>query len=361
MTIRICVGTTCKNAALTIGYSLSTLLKQERQGIDLSFVIVDSYSTDGTPSVVAEVLRDYPVKIVQAHCNIPEGRNLVVKHALDFDPDYIFFLDADVILKYKTLLKLAVTISRGDAVVALARELRQFSTEHELRKYCEEVLASLDRRVLWLEDVHVSKARWCTLDATLIPRKVAEKIEFDPDMTFADDAKFGFDLWRHGYKVYVVDSYDKPVADVNLARGKRYNLYLRLSIADYLRGLRKKVLYRYIWSVYDPDSLLITYLRFLEGDGRRMLPYVAMDLLLLLSLFLDPVLFALLVIAALLLAARWCLRKGVSIREAPIQLAKFNIYSVASVMLFPILYILHKRELDEAYRNFLSAPDTCFK
>jgi len=107
MSLRICVAMTCKNSALTIRYSLLSVLKQ--RGADLSVVIVDSNSTDGTDSVAVETLKAFniPYKLIRKGCNIAEGRNIALKAALDFDPEYVFFLDSDTLLLYSNALETA--------------------------------------------------------------------------------------------------------------------------------------------------------------------------------------------------------------------------------------------------------------
>lgn len=353
-TPRVCVGTTCRNAALTIHYALSSATRQ--CGVDLAFVIVDAESTDGTLVFAEKVLRQYPHKIIKVRCNIPEGRNLVLKYALDFDPDYIFFLDADVVLLYRNLIELAARVSRGEAVVAISHAYKFFTSREELDSWCRQAVESTSQRAVREEDVIVRKTKWCSLGAALVPRRVAEKIELDTRLNFSEDREFGFKIWLSGYKILELTTRSgEPLAvDVNLC-GEISSIYLRLSVREYLSNLSVKILFGDVWHCYS-GNFMKTLVAFLRSEhARRYLLHISLDVALVGCLVFAPWLLPVVLAGPAFLLARWCRRRGVRLRDVPRQILKFNLYSLGAVVLFPWLYLKHRRVLDKAYRNYLTA------
>jgi len=343
---RICVAMTCKNAALTIRHSLLSASKQT--GVNLSVVIVDSNSTDGTDSVAIETLKAFniPYKLIRKGCNIAEGRNIALKAALDFDPEYVFLLDSDTLLLYSNALETAANCSRGRLVVHLPSQFVYLSTD-ELDGFCENVVRSMRM----LDSADVEKAKWCGLGATLIPSKLAEKVELDPSLSFAEDRQFGFLAWKHGYPVVLLKGV--LALDVNI-KGKKGDIYIKMPVREYWRGITKKILWQNVWN-YFQGSLIPTLKSFLSGyyTKKRHIPHAIVDALAI-CLLLSGVPFILILAGAAGALLWWGLRKGMSITEIPRQFIKFNFYALAVLALFIPLYIKHYKELHEVYLAYLN-------
>jgi len=341
---KICVAMTCKNSALTIRYSLLSVLKQ--RGVNLSVVIVDSNSTDGTDSVAIETLKAFniPYRLIRKSCNIAEGRNIALKAALDFDPEYVFFLDSDTLLLYSNALETAANCSRGRLVVHLPSQCVYLSRD-ELDEFCENKVKSMSV----LDSVDVEKTKWCGLGATLIPSKLAEKVELDPSLSFAEDCQFGFLAWKHRYPVVLLK--DMPTFDVNI-KGKKGDIHIKMPVREYWRGITKKILWQNVWN-YFQGSFISTLKSFLSADytKKRHIPHAIVDALAI-CLLLSGVPFILILVGIAGTMLWWGLRKGMRIIEIPKQFIKFNFYALAVLALFIPLYIKHHRELQEVYEMY---------
>jgi len=356
--VRIGVALTCKNAALTIKYSLLSVLKQS--GVDLSVVIVDSYSNDSTDIIALETLRKFniPYRIVKRKSNIAEGRNIAFKLALDFDPDYVLSFDADVILKYKNLLKSLSEISSGKRVIYAAYEHITLRGVNEVYNFCEKLIKKLEFSFLKKSGLNYRKSKWCGLGATLLPRKLVELVELNPNLSFAEDRQFGFLCWKHKFPIlWVTYGKDLLSLDVNLQRGKLSNIYLGMGIREYLRGISDKILWSEIWQWYE-GSFIRTLRNFLFSPysrAKRHAFHIIIDALIaysLLSLPSSPLLSLSIFMMIISTLLGWGLKKGLRISEIPKQFIKFNIYSLTTLLLFIPSYIKHRGLLQEAYKVY---------
>ncbi len=73
---------------------------------------------------------------------------------------------------------------------------------------------------------------------TAVSLEVAKKVRFNENLTFAEDRRFGFDVWNCGGRVLEVTGHEPFGFDLNIKR--KTSLYSKMSIRDYLRGVRDK-------------------------------------------------------------------------------------------------------------------------
>ena len=281
-TVAICL--TCKNASATIEYTLRSVASLNYPKDKLIIIIVDGGSSDNTVDIARRLLSSYGLKheIVIKPCNIPEGRNICIDRALKIGADYIFFVDSDVIVADKNILaKLIIFDKRhGPCIVHANVKNKVFSSLGELRLFSSRI-AELNEGS---NDVMLARAvPCCAMGLTLIPIAIARRVRFDEDMTFNEDCSYGYSAWKSGYKVYLANT-NSPIAyDVNLP--KHSDIYARMSVRDYLRGLRKKVLMR-AYTYYD-GSVLKTMTKFLKDvAGKRMLLHFLITLMLTMGLIM---------------------------------------------------------------------------
>jgi glycosyltransferase involved in cell wall biosynthesis len=103
----VAICTTCKNAALTIGYSIDSVIKLNYPKEKIVYILVDSQSSDNTKEVSREILTQNNIRhiIINKKCSISEGRNICSEVANKFLINYVFFIDADVVILDPNLLK----------------------------------------------------------------------------------------------------------------------------------------------------------------------------------------------------------------------------------------------------------------
>ncbi len=212
-------------------------------------------------------------------------------------------------------------------------------------------------RVAKTNAIKIEKAKWCGLGATLVPRKLAEEIEIDEDLTFSEDRFFGFISWLKGYPVLVLKvGNEHPCIDINLSKGDNYNIYIRMGIKDYLRGLTKKVVWHDIWPCYE-DTLAHTLRRFIGSLAFRKYSFhVALDLssialtVYTLHSYLGvPLGYALaMLIGSMLLK----FKKGIDVVSSLKAFFKFNVFSIAALATFLPLYFKYRELLSKAFNAY---------
>ena len=77
------------------------------------------------------------------------------------------------------------------------------------------------------------------MGATLIKRKIFEKIKFDPDLTIAEDSDFALKTIRNKFKIALIKNI--LVLDIDILSMDYSDIHIDMSIRDGLKGLRKKV------------------------------------------------------------------------------------------------------------------------
>jgi len=347
---------TCKNAGATLGCTLQSIASLDYPRDRLAVIIVDGGSEDDSVDIARKLLNFYGLKgeIVVKPCNIPEGRNICISKALETNADYIFFIDSDVVIADKGILaKLTEFDMRyGPCVVSANTKFKFFSSLEELRLFCSRAAELGGDSGMML----AGAVPWSGMSLTLIPRCIAEQVRFDEDLTFAEDAYYGYLVWRGGYKVYGVNA-DKPIAyDVNLP--KHTDIYIRMGVREYLRGLYKKALI--IVYTYYGGGVLKTMIRLLRNiRGRRMLFHflsmlilaIGLVMLFTASLQLWGLAFTILhMVADLSYLMRLWKVKCRNIHQALASLLKYRIYSLYALLSMPIITLKHREQLNKLHR-----------
>ncbi|MDH5189874.1 MAG: glycosyltransferase family 2 protein [Gammaproteobacteria bacterium] len=135
------------NRRVTTLNCLRQLQVVEHAGIDLTTVVVDDASTDGTKEAISS---EYPdVVIIDGGGDLwwTGGINAGVNYALGHDFDYTLFLNDDLELDMNFLMEI-VSVARifPDALVSGVKLLKQNSDK-------EKIVASVFRRVGWLKEI----------------------------------------------------------------------------------------------------------------------------------------------------------------------------------------------------------------
>ena len=325
------------------------------------FVLVDSYSSDNTVDKAVSLLKGAGIehKVVLYRSNIAQARNRAIEEALRLDPDYVFFLDSDVVLAYTDSLEKAIRISNGKRVVYLDYLHEYLDTAKDLRNECTRIEekyrdASLKPRL--------RRVKWCGLGATLIPASLLHGFRFTPSLYFREDRELGLYAWANGYPVVLVRAVADdgkvayPAYDLNLRKGKESNLYLRLGLREYLSGLSRRVLVHDVWTHYR-GSFIKSFLSFVR-ESRSYPKYLAIDLLILASIMYsyfsnNYIYWTILLLPLLGGAVVYAKRKGIGFLDALKQLTKFNLAALSSYILYTPSYISNKDLLEKAYKNFI--------
>jgi glycosyltransferase involved in cell wall biosynthesis len=357
----VAVCLTCKNAYATIAYALKSIALLKYPKDRLTFVIVDGGSNDDTVSMVKKIIDDYGFKheIIIKPCNIPEGRNECIARAIEKGVDYILFLDSDTVIGDKQILSRMIEcdVKYGPCVVSVGTVLRVFKSLKELEQFADSIVESdVSSNKL---SVKVEAIPWCGMGLTLIPAEIARRVRFDEDMTFAEDAFYGYHVWRSGYKICSVTADLNLAYDVNLP--KKSNIYVSMDVKGYLRGSYKKALattYKFYC-----DSLFKTVGKFLKSKaGMRMLFHIGNTFALILGLImlinhltvLGLFFTMFYMINSSLSIARLRLTKCNNIRQASFSFIKFWLYSLYVLPLIPVIYLKHRSEFSEVFSRIES-------
>lgn len=359
---------TCKNASNVIGYALRSIAKLKYPKDKIYIIIVDGGSTDGTADIAKKILDSYGLRyeITVKPCNIPEGRNECIIRAIKKCVDYILFIDSDITIANKQILLKLIDfdINNGPCVVSAKTMFKTFTNLNDLVQFANSIV-DLDEDKCEL-NIKAKPVPWCEMSLTLIPAEIANRIKFDSDMTFSEDRLFGYHVWKNEYKVYSISS-DKPLAyDINII--KRSDIYVRMSIREYFRGLYKKALV--IAYTYYSGSFFKTSLNFLKSTvGKRMLFHVLNSFTLLVGLLLlltnITINFGLILIGmhgvlSLLYIVKLRLTKCESWLNALANLIKFTLFSQYTTLLIPIIVFKHKNEFNKLF-NRRAKYKICFQ
>jgi len=364
MRVNIVVAMITYNSSLTIDCAIRSLLRQRNISRPF-FVLIDSYSNDNTVDRAVNLLNSAGIeyKVVRYKSNIAQARNRAIVEALKRDPDYVFFLDSDVVLAYSDSLEKAVRISNGRRVVYLDYLHKYFDTVSDLRNECSNIERRYKNASL---TPRLRQVRWCGLGATLIPASLLRGFKFTPSLYFREDRELGLYAWAKGYPVILVKAVTNngvityPAYDLNLRKGKESNLYLRLGLREYLSGLSRRVLVHDVWTHYK-DSFIKSFLSFIR-ESRSYPKYLAVDLLIVASIMYsyfsnNYIYFVALLLALLGGAAVYARRRGIEFLDALRQLTKFNLAALGSYALYIPSYISNKDLLEKAYKNFTEYND----
>jgi len=257
----VAICTTCKNAALTIGYSIDSVIKLNYPKEKIVYILVDSQSSDNTKEVSREILTQNNIRhiIINKKCSISEGRNICSEVANKFLINYVFFIDADVVILDPNLLKecLKLSMKNDKTVFFIDTEFKNFSNKENMEKFLQKI--EYTKNQYKLKDV-----AWGATGLFFIKNDIFNKIKFQEDMNFFEDRYFGYQLRSCGYKLNFITSKNPLAYDINI---KKYSdIYIKMPIIEYLRAINKKT-FALAYTNYDGNALRssISFLKSLEG------------------------------------------------------------------------------------------------
>jgi len=231
----ITVGIVTLNREWSIGCALRSLLEQTYPHHRVYVVIVDGGSTDRTVEVTSSVLAESDFcgyKVIVKKTTIPEARNVCID---EMRGEALLFWDSDVVMEPEAVEKLVQALRSGFDIVSAARATFYVDSEKEACKAFE-YLSSLLKARSSVGDV--VETPFVTMGHTLISKRVLERLRFDPDLTFGEDADFSSRARLEGFRVGLHRGV--VAVDVNVARGRLSDIYVYAPIRVLLKGLRKK-------------------------------------------------------------------------------------------------------------------------
>jgi glycosyltransferase involved in cell wall biosynthesis len=231
----ITVGIVTLNREWSIGCVLRSLLEQTYPHRKIYVVVVDGCSADRTVEVASSILTgsDFSgYKVIVRKTNIPEARNVCID---EMRGEALLFWDSDVVMEPEAIEKLVHATEEGFDIVSAARITFYVNSEKDVCRVFD-YLSSLPKKRSGAESV--AETTFVTMGHTLISKRVLEKLRFDPDLTFGEDADYSARARLEGFKVGLHRGV--IAVDVNVAKGRLSDIYVYAPIRVLLKGLRKK-------------------------------------------------------------------------------------------------------------------------
>jgi len=222
------------NREWSIGCALRSLLEQTYPHDKIYVVVVDGCSTDKTVEVATEFLTksDFAgYKVIVRKSTIPEARNVCID---EMRGAALLFWDSDVVMEPEAVEKLVQSISLGFDIITATRFTLYVDSKKEACKvfdYLSSLKAQTERGI-------PVETPFVTMGHTLITKRVLEKIRFDPDLTFGEDADYSVRARLEGFRLGLHRGV--VAVDVNVARSRLSDIYVYAPIRVLLKGLRKK-------------------------------------------------------------------------------------------------------------------------
>ncbi|MEZ0345681.1 MAG: glycosyltransferase [Infirmifilum sp.] len=249
----VTVGIVVLNREWIIGEAIRSLLTQDYPSDKIHVIIVDGGSTDNTVEICTKMLEGSSVAsfgIIVKPSTIPEARNICISK---MKGSYLFFWDSDVIMGSRALSELVDAAERVHADVVSANVLTVYV------KYPGEAWRLLEEAQAQAIGGELTQVAGVCMGATLVSRRVAEKVGFDPDLTVYEDADFSVRALKLGYKLFV---HKGVIAlDVNRAGDSKGDVFTDKPISELLRGLRKKARAKALTLSLNPS--ISTFIRYI--------------------------------------------------------------------------------------------------
>lgn len=295
------IGMPTKNSAWCIHRVLRAIEELEYPKRRIRLVFVDDYSTDGTFEILAEwkrkAWRYHGIILIQERTNIPQARNLCVKHA---EGKYLLFWDSDVIPP-RGLFKRMIDMAESRNGIGMIGA--DYSSERK----------TMSARMLG-EPVTNKITHAVYMGFALIRRKVFERVAgFNELLDVGEDTEFGIKVAeRTGYEILWAP---KPVLHLRpVDRTERFGCGFSgwLSHNFHIRG-------EYYAKSFHKLPLLLRLRVFYYA----LLPPIAVSLLLL--AFYVGVIWMMLAFIVYLLPGLFLAVSGSNIRRGTISFFMFNI------------------------------------
>lgn len=240
----ITVAMVALNREWIIGHALKSLLSQTYPHDRIFFVLVDGGSVDRTVEVVREALSGSDLagfEVVVQRSNIPEARNIAIERMRG---EAIFFWDSDVLLEPDGLKMLYEAASDYGIDILSADTLSiKVSSVEEGWRVLEELCKKRGK-------IGVELVPAVAMGATLIRKIVLDRVRFDPELTFGEDADFCVKARSLGYRVAVHRGV--VAVDVNVTGRAGSDIYVSKPLTELLKGIRKKAKVKVLGLSFDP-------------------------------------------------------------------------------------------------------------
>lgn len=268
--VTVCIITL--NRGNVIREAFHSILSQSYPKSRVSIVIVDGGSTDNTVGVCRNMLSGSEVanyEITVQKSTIPEARNICISKATG---DFLLFWDSDIIMSPDAIEKLVeASVKTGIEILSADVKFTKLNNLEEGWRLLESYTSHAMNKIEYTPAV--------TMSATLLRRKVAEAIRFDPDLTLYEDIDFCMRAAKAGFKIAV----HKGViaVDLNLANEPSSDIFTGKPISELLRGLRKKAKAK-VYAL-SPENNIKGYFKYIVSNPRYLVYLGYMPVLVLLA------------------------------------------------------------------------------
>jgi GT2 family glycosyltransferase len=202
--ITVCIPT--KNTQNTLLEVLRALERLNYPKKRLKVIFVDDYSTDETFKILTEWCKlnkeqFYIVELIQEHTNIPQARNLCIKH---MEGEFILQWDSDVIPSPDLLIKMIkIMRQRRDIGIIAADYIYPHTGRH---------IYNMNK---------ITHAAY--MGFALIRREVIEKIGgFNERLSIGEDTEFCIRAFEKGYKILWAP---QPVMHLKFSRSSKFKTF----------------------------------------------------------------------------------------------------------------------------------------
>ena len=358
--LKLCVCTAVYNVGDLVRYVVQGVVKSVPQGYEIRPIVVDSGSMDRSREIAVEEWRShgYEPRVVVGRFNVSQARNVCLDIAIEEDCDALLIIDHDVIPLDRDVIALATEVaSKLKAIVAVPYRFARFASLDEVIRY----VASNYRAS---KCISFNPVPWTVTGFMVMPREVLRRVRFEEGMNFRDDTIFGLKSWLAGVPILMARPSDGHDLAIDVSIGRGLDVYSRLGMAEYLSSIDKKVLsdvYRCITSrALGRSGCSKLIAKYMVAAG--WIPGATLASILVI-LRLTPLAISIALASGLLfllLVVKECmkLRKP---RLAMVNALKISVFALATLALFPLVYMRHRKEISMVLRELrrLRAVEAC--
>lgn len=227
--VTVCMVTL--NREKVVCEALRSLILQNYPKDRLYVIVVDGGSTDNTVEVCRNFLSQAGLsgyEIIVEPTTIPEARNICLTRARG---EFVFFWDSDIIMQPHALTELVESaVKTGADIVSASVSFIEVEIPEEGWTELNRVQNNINKGLIEVPAV--------TMSATLIRKKVWEKVLFDNDLTLYEDADFCWRARKLGFRIFLHEGVH--ALDLNLAGDPKSDIFTSKPLRELMRGLRKK-------------------------------------------------------------------------------------------------------------------------